>query len=160
MDKSEIRRSYKAIRREVKDRENKERAIAEKLLSVIGEANSVFCYESLPGEVSTADIIASISEHADVYVPIVEGSGMKLYSRSKDEYTDKPCDVTVVPLIAFDKDLNRIGFGGGYYDRYLAAHKTLAIGIAFDEQECEKFTVEATDMRPDMIITPTRILRR
>lgn len=158
MNKRELRDRYKKIRREVTDRAEKERAIADKLLSVIKDAETVFCYESITGEVSTKDIISRLSEFAEVFVPIVKKEDMLLYSRVSDRYTDT-CDYTVVPLIAFDEELDRIGFGGGYYDRFLASHKTISVGIAFDEQQCEKFETEKTDMRPDMIITPTRILR-
>ncbi|HIV63824.1 MAG TPA: 5-formyltetrahydrofolate cyclo-ligase [Firmicutes bacterium] len=162
MDKNEIRTMYKRARREVTEREEKEKLIADKLIAKLGSAKTVFCYESIGGEVSTKEIIARISGFARVYVPevcgkemfaVAEGSGGK-------EYADGPCDVTVVPLIAFDKTLNRIGFGGGYYDRYLGANDTIAIGIAFDEQECGVFEKEDTDIPLDMIVTPTRILEK
>lgn len=156
--KSEIRKKYKQIRKNVDKRDEKEQAITDRLINIISGAATVFCYESISGEVSTHEIIARLSEFADVYVPIVDGNSMRLYSREKDEYTDMPCDYTIVPLIAFDEKLDRIGFGGGYYDRYLASNVTRSIGIAFDEQQCEIFETEETDYRPDMIITPTRIL--
>ena len=158
MTKNEIRTLYKYLRRHVLCREEKEKKIADKLLGLVADAKSVFCYESVSGEVSTADIISRISEFATVYVPIVSGSSMLLYSRSEDKYASRPCDYAVVPLIAFDESRNRIGFGGGYYDRYLASCNTRSIGIAFDEQQCEPFETEKTDIRPDIIVTPTRIL--
>ena len=71
-------------------------------------------------------------------------------------------DNAVRPLV--EKELtdrtfnNRIGFGGGYYDRYLAACDTKSVAIAFDEQQCEPFDTEKTDIRPNIIITPTRVL--
>ena len=158
MDKSEIRKIYKQRRKNVEGRAAKERAISEKLLKEIKNAKSVFIYESIGGEVGTASMIESISRFAEVCVPEVCGKDMKLLCK-KGGYADKPCDVTVVPLIAFDTDLNRIGFGGGYYDRYLSKSDTLSVGIAFDEQQCEVFEKEEFDVPLDMIITPTRILR-
>lgn len=160
MDKNELRKFYKAARRAVTDREAKERAIADRLLAVANGVKSVFIYESIGGEVSTVDIIARLQEQAEIFVPEVCGHDMLPKKRGCDAYADKPCDLTVVPLIAFDDTLNRIGFGGGYYDRYLAEHRTLAVGIAFDEQQCAPFDKEATDVPLDMIVTPTRILQR
>lgn len=157
--KNHLRKQYKDIRKNVLFRREKEQAIIEKLLPIIRDAKTVFCYESIGGEVSTIALIDKISEYADVYIPIVDGKDMLLYCRKKDKYADMPCDITIVPLIAFSETRDRIGFGGGYYDRYLAANKTQSIGIAFDEQQCEPFKTEATDIRPDIIITPTRILK-
>lgn len=160
MDKNELRKFYKAARRAVSDREVKERAIADRLLAIAGVAKSVFIYESIGGEVSTVDIIARLKSRADIFVPEVCGRNMLLKKLGTAGYADRPCELTVVPLIAFDDTLNRIGFGGGYYDRYLADNKTFAVGIAFDEQQCARFVKEETDMPLAMIITPTRTLQR
>lgn len=156
--KNQLRKQYKNIRKNVSFRKEKEQAITEKLLPIIRNAKTVFCYESIGGEVSTSDLIAQISEFADVYIPIVDGKNMRLYCRKTDKYTDT-CEYTIVPLIAFSESRDRIGFGGGYYDRYLADNITRSIGIAFDEQQCEPFETEITDIKPDIIITPTRILK-
>lgn len=51
-----------------------------------------------------------------------------------------------------------MGYGKGYYDRYLKDSSALKIGIAFDVQEI-KFDVKPTDVKLDMIITESRILR-
>ena len=158
MDKKELRARYKELRKHVTDRKWKEERIASSLMSVISGYDSVFIYESIGGEVSTRELIKRISENAKVCVPEVCGKDMKLNDLSGG-YADEPCKVTVVPLIAFDETRNRIGFGGGYYDRYLSKSDTLSVGIAFDEQQCEVFEKEEFDVPLDMIITPTRILR-
>lgn len=160
MNKIELRKIYKAARKSVSDREGKESAIADKLFSVIGLPKSVFIYESIGGEVSTVEIIEKLKNVTEVFVPEVCGRYMSQKKLSGEGYADKPCDVTVVPLIAFDETLNRVGFGGGYYDRFLAENKTKTIGIAFDEQQCDRFDTEDTDVPLDMIITPTRILKK
>lgn len=159
MNKNEIRIVYKAARRNVAHREEKESALVRKLLAEIGRPFSVFCYESIGGEVSTAYLIEQLSAFSEVFVPEVRGKDMLLKSLRTGNYADKPCEATVVPLIAFDETLNRVGFGGGYYDRYLAANRTRTFGIAFDEQQCETFEKEVTDIPLDVIVTPTRILR-
>lgn len=70
-------------------------------------------------------------------------------------------EVLFMPLLGFTAKGDRLGQGGGYYDRYLAAHpETLAFGMAWDEQEvpADVLPVELHDMRLSAIITPTRIL--
>jgi 5-formyltetrahydrofolate cyclo-ligase len=63
----------------------------------------------------------------------------------------------VTPLLAFTRDGKRLGYGGGYYDRTLAAlrseHDVLAVGYAFGAQEVEKMPFGPRDQRIDMIVT-------
>ena len=71
--------------------------------------------------------------------------------------------VVLVPLLAFDAQGFRLGYGGGYYDRTLedlrAQQPTLAIGLAYDEQEVERVVIEPTDQRLDAMVTPSRQFR-
>lgn len=66
-------------------------------------------------------------------------------------------DIVLVPLIAFDKDGARLGYGGGFYDRTLEAlrmrHKVLAVGFAFAAQEAENLPSEAHDAALDAVVT-------
>ena len=66
-------------------------------------------------------------------------------------------DILLVPLVAFDKYLNRIGYGGGYYDRYLKKikkrKKILTIGLAYSFQKVKKIEAEQNDIKLDSIIT-------
>lgn len=75
-------------------------------------------------------------------------------------------DVVFVPLLGFDARLARLGQGGGYYDstfhfrrHRLNWRKPLLVGVAFDEQQLDALPVEPWDLRLDLVITPTRILR-
>lgn len=61
-------------------------------------------------------------------------------------------DIIIVPLLYFDKYNNRVGYGGGYYDRYLADYKGITIGVAYDFQEVDKIDVKPTDVKLDYII--------
>ena len=76
--------------------------------------------------------------------------------------TDAPVvvpEVLFMPLIGFTANGDRLGQGGGYYDRFLAAHpQTIAIGMAWDVQEVDELPIELHDMRLSAIVTPTRIL--
>ncbi|WP_135076213.1 5-formyltetrahydrofolate cyclo-ligase [Terasakiella sp. SH-1] len=68
-------------------------------------------------------------------------------------------DLALIPLLAFDRQGGRLGFGGGYYDRTLAAFKGMkAVGIAYDEQEVEAIPMDRFDQRMDWIVTPTRVI--
>lgn len=65
----------------------------------------------------------------------------------------------LMPLVAFDESGNRLGMGGGYYDRYLAAsaasRNIRRIGIAFDCQRAQALPTEPHDLRLDAIVTET-----
>ena len=68
-------------------------------------------------------------------------------------------EVLFMPLVGFTAKGDRLGQGGGYYDRFLAAHpQTIAIGMAWDIQEVPELPVELHDMRLSAIVTPTRVL--
>ncbi len=71
-------------------------------------------------------------------------------------------DILAVPLLAFDRKGNRLGYGGGYYDRTLsalrAAGDVLAVGVAYDEQETDSVPVDDRDEPLDMIVTDRRTI--
>jgi|TARA_B100000780_G_scaffold256524_1_gene205762 5-formyltetrahydrofolate cyclo-ligase len=66
-------------------------------------------------------------------------------------------DVMLVPLLAFDSQNNRLGYGKGFYDRYLSKFlknkKTTTIGIAFSFQKYNKLPVSKSDIKLDYILT-------
>lgn len=67
-------------------------------------------------------------------------------------------DLVFVPLIGFTADLDRLGQGGGHYDRWLAEHPdTIAVGLAWDAQLVESLPVEQHDVPLSAVVTPTRI---
>ena len=68
-------------------------------------------------------------------------------------------EVLFMPLVGFTARGDRLGQGGGYYDRYLAAHpQTAAIGMAWDVQEVPELPTELHDIRLSAIVTPSRVL--
>ena len=66
-------------------------------------------------------------------------------------------DILLVPLVAYDEDKNRIGYGGGFYDRYIKKvkkiKKVLTIGVAFSYQKVKKIPIEKNDIKLNFIIT-------
>ena len=66
-------------------------------------------------------------------------------------------DILLVPLVAFDKNFNRIGYGGGFYDRYInkirKQKKVITIGFAYSFQKVKKIPTNNYDVKLDFIIT-------
>ena len=66
-------------------------------------------------------------------------------------------DILLIPLVAFDKKLNRLGYGGGYYDRLIERlskkKKIIKIGLAFSIQKIDKVPINAYDQKLDYIVT-------
>jgi len=67
-------------------------------------------------------------------------------------------DIVIVPGLAFDSDLHRLGYGKGYYDKLFAHLKTFKIGVCFDFQIVEKIPKHEHDVRLDYIVSEKRIL--
>ena len=67
----------------------------------------------------------------------------------------------LVPLLAFDKNLNRVGYGGGFYDRYIRRlkknKKILTIGLAYSYQQLKKVPTNKYDIKLDFIVTDKKI---
>ena len=72
-------------------------------------------------------------------------------------------DILLVPLVAYDNNLNRLGYGGGYYARYIEklekTKKIIKIGLAFSFQKISSIPIDQYDKRLDFIITEKKILR-
>ena len=72
-------------------------------------------------------------------------------------------DYILVPLVAFDKNLNRLGYGGGYYDRYIEKinnrKKIITIGLSFSYQEINKVPIQIFDRKLSMIFTEKNIYK-
>lgn len=69
------------------------------------------------------------------------------------ETLEKKNTIIIVPGCAFDREGHRMGYGGGFYDRYLANHPELKkVGICFEQQICENVPCDAYDVRMDLVI--------
>ena len=72
-------------------------------------------------------------------------------------------DILLVPLVAFDKNLNRLGYGAGYYDRLIESlkkrKKIITVGLAFDFQEFNSIPTSKYDQKLDYIVTNKIILK-
>ena len=72
-------------------------------------------------------------------------------------------DILLIPLVAFDKNLNRLGYGGGYYDRFIAKlskkKKIVKIGLAFSCQKIDKVPISVYDQKLDYVVTNKYTIR-
>tara|TARA_B110000003_G_scaffold107781_1_gene110283 strand:+ start:241 stop:786 length:546 start_codon:yes stop_codon:yes gene_type:complete len=72
-------------------------------------------------------------------------------------------DILLVPLVAYDGNLNRLGYGGGFYDRYIEKiekiKKVIKIGLAFSCQKILSVPISKYDKKLDFIITENKILK-
>ena len=72
-------------------------------------------------------------------------------------------DILLVPLVAYDSNLNRLGYGGGFYDRYIEKiekiKKVIKIGLAFSFQKISSIPINQYDKKLDFIVTEKEILR-
>lgn len=77
------------------------------------------------------------------------------------EIANHQIEVVFVPLLAFDKKGNRIGYGKGFYDRFLAKCKpeTVKVGLSFFDAETENFEAFESDITLDYCVTPNEVIR-
>ena len=65
----------------------------------------------------------------------------------------------IMPGVAFDADRRRIGYGGGFYDRYLAVHPGhVTVAAAYEFQVLEQVPSQEQDIRPQLLVTEDRII--
>ena len=136
-------------------------------------------YLPIKTEIDPLSAMEEASAHSLVGVPVIQGNSQPLkFSKWEPGCHLKkgPFDVQIpvnsnylvpevliIPMVAFDRNGGRLGYGGGFYDRTLdylrSRHATLAIGFAYSEQEFENLPLEPTDQKLDMIITEKRDYR-
>ena len=146
-------------------------------------SKNIFVYVSFRDEINTIKLIErALLDNKNIYVPKVYNSTKTMKAifvdsldkleknkmgilEPKDDtlVIDKnDIDLIIVPGAVFDKSLNRIGYGGGYYDRYLEEikYKNNKIALAYDFQIIDNIEAESHAIKMDYIITEERILVR
>ena len=124
----------------------------------------VLAYYSYNNEVDTRFLIRLLRDRGNkVYLPRVNGEILEVVEYKEDVVTDKlyepngqavfpDLDVVIVPIVAYDKNKYRLGYGKGYYDRFLSTVDALKIGIAYKVQEVEDVFHETHDIKLDFIV--------
>lgn len=192
MDKKQMRASALAERDGLTEKRRMAASgrITEKLtgLSCYREADAVLTYVSFRSEVNTFLLIRrALTEGKAVFAPKVMGRDMEFFRIfSPDDLREGyrgilepveaasyfdwighlalPRTLVCMPGAAFDRERHRIGYGGGFYDRYLSemkkkrAGKAIMAALAFDCQIFEEIPWEAHDVCPDCIVTEKEII--
>lgn len=175
--KSEFRRFFLNLRREMDEYTIKEKSnqIINNLLKsdLYKNASSIFVYVSKNKEVDTRDFIEkALADGKKIYVPKIKSReiiAVKLNdiselevgrfdiptSMSEDSITNP--DLTICPGLSFDDGKNRLGFGGGYYDRFLAKNQGIKIGLMISEFASSKIPTDSWDIKMDYVITEDEI---
>ena len=183
--KEELRARIRAARAAISGPVRREAAIraaasAAGLTGVIG-ARGVLAYGAMPEELDPSPLVRRLSlSGARIAYPRVCGPceltlhwgdtcelqpgycGLLEPPADADEASLDEIGLVLVPGVAFDAECHRLGMGGGFYDRLLAAlpATTLKVALAFDEQILDAVPVEEHDAVLDAVVTPSRIFRR
>lgn len=183
-EKNLIRKQMKQLRADMTRTERFEKSmqIFEKLITVpeFKRADRIYTYVSMDNEIDTIMLIDySLSIEKRVFVPRVSGKDMEFYEISdiselspgymgiyEPDINGKEPDYSrtgfmCMPGLAFDRSYNRIGYGGGFYDRYLSVeNKLYKAALAYEAQLLESIPAQDGDVRPDMIVTEESIYRK
>ena len=150
---------------------------------ILEDKNRIAIYYSVNNEVATMQIIKHLwTKDKELFLPIIKSnqlvfgsykSGDNLCNNkfdipepttaTEELITADVLDLVIVPLVAFDSDCNRLGMGGGYYDRALAFKKTasktsspLLIGLAYELQKVNILEMNSWDIPMDGIISESK----
>ena len=169
----------KTIRREMIEKRKAEGKkenglkIAEKIkeLKEYKDAKVVMVYMPIKGE---ADITSILNDSKTFLLPVTEGDNMHASQMGELEegafkvpvpkerrvFDKNRIDLVIVPGVVFDKSFNRMGYGKGYYDRFLKDINAFKIGVCHAFQLVDSIEAKEHDIKMDMIITEDKVWRR
>ncbi len=142
------------------------------------EAKTVCVYMPTGNEIDTTEIIRYCKENGKrLAAPRVNGDTMEFYYFTDEtdmeqgaydiwepigtEAVEDEESLVIMPGVAFDLSCNRIGYGKGYYDRYLSAHPRMKkVALAYDFQIVGRIKREVHDVRPDVVVTESRVIMK
>lgn len=180
MIKNKLRKKMKKIRDNIPSDKRKieDQIIAKTLINseIYINAKTLFIYNSFRSEVDTTYIIEEALDEKIVTLPVTNSldHSMEAYEINEDSVfvqdsygiqipdtktsniiNPKEIDLTIVPLLAYDNLGNRLGYGGGYYDRYIPRLRknAIVVGLAYSNQFVEELTIEHFDKKLDYVIT-------
>lgn len=184
MNKKELRSKYKALRQKlsIEEIDEKSLAIANQLLKILIwdktyyhlfltitellEVETEYVLQILAGKDKEIVVSKCHFESGEMsHFLLTDNTKIKKNSFNIPEPINglevpvTKIDVVFVPLLAFDLKGNRIGYGKGFYDRFLTACKpeTIKIGLSFFEAEGNNFETNEFDQQLNYIVTPLKI---
>ena len=175
--KSEFRRFFLNLRREMDQsliKENSEKIIENLLASdFYKNSQTIFVYVSKNKEINTGDFIKkAIDDGKKIYVPKIKNH--KMFAAKLDDLSDleagafdiptskslefiKNPDLSICPGLSFDDGKNRLGYGGGFYDKFLVENETTKIGLMISDFRSIKIPADPWDIKMDFIITEDKL---
>lgn len=181
--KKNLRKDIIAKRNKLSQTEisEKSKIIYEKFFSLekVKKAQKFFIYYSIKSEVDTKSIINRLlAQNKTVTLPRIKNSNSEMFLHKINSLNDlsnnglsflqpdknlpvipaKDIEIAVIPGIAFDKLKWRLGWGGGYYDKFLSESHSFSIGLSFDLQVVDELPTELHDQQLDLIITETLLI--
>ena len=171
-NKQILRKKYQKIRLNIVDKEKKDRFIFEQIINneLVKKSKLILIYFSKQDEVDTKELIKFfLASHKLVDLPQVVGKEIVFYYIKsiidvetgkfglKEPITnckvlDYSNSICIVPGICFDRNNYRVGYGGGYYDRFLKNYKGYTIGITYSECLVDKIDIDRHDIKLDKVI--------
>ena len=176
-EKRALRHKYAAIRQAISkdDRLEKSRAICANFLKTMSFAHAdvILLYHSINQEVDTTELISTVLKSGKrLALPVCRENGHMFfrYLTSENQLTkgffsapepDESCEkfvsarhaLCVIPAIAFDRQGYRLGYGKGYYDRYLTDPSIVKVGFVYHELLVDKLPRGRFDLACDLVIT-------
>ena len=172
MKKEFLRKKYKEKRDNIKNKVTKDNLIYQKVINNkdILSSKTLLIYISIKSEVDTIKIINYFLNTKNIAVPkIIDNDMFFCYVTNLNELTSgkynipEPTNenivtdfdnaICIVPGICYDKENYRIGYGKGYYDRFLSKNKIKTIGLCYKECMIEKIDNDKYDYKIDEVIT-------
>lgn len=180
MNKTELRKKYRSVRAQVKNRDSLSEKICDLTLGsdIYARADTVLCYWPVASEVNTGRIILkALNDKKKVALPKCtdkNGNMTFYYINSLSDLKEgmygimepQECNkaeffsedsVCIVPGLSFDKAGYRLGYGKGYYDRFLSCFCGKSIGVCFEDCLSTNLPVNEFDKKVDFIITDKTI---
>ncbi|HEX9951190.1 MAG TPA: 5-formyltetrahydrofolate cyclo-ligase [Rubricoccaceae bacterium] len=182
-EKAALRRRFRALRADVPERVGADAALVARVLALpeVVAAQTVLAFWPLlhRGEVDVRPLVAALQDRGTtVALPVVvPGEAPRLMARVatgalvdgpwglREPPPDAPevppaaLDLVVVPALALGRDGSRLGYGGGYYDVFLATTPALRVGVVRHAGLVAALPAEAHDARVDVVVTEHETVR-
>lgn len=181
--KKELRAYFSAKRSEVADKADKDNSICRAFLDskIYKAADEILCYCSFGSEIDTAKIIsAALRDGKKLFLPkCTDKNGSMLFYRvintdnlvkgtyGISEPDTEICEpaynfenaLCVVPGLSFDRNGHRLGYGKGYYDRFLEKFTIKSAGLCYNNLISDSLPAEKYDLPVDYIFTETEVIK-
>lgn len=188
LQRKQLRQQLRSQRRQLSPYQQKlaSKKIALRLIRLpqFKQAKYIAFYQAADGEINPHLLIKlALKHHKQCYLPVLqrfpnqELGFVRIYANSRlhkhrfgfKEPKQKPrlfiyqLDMVCMPLVGFDKNCQRLGMGGGFYDRSLAKkkyHQVVKLGLAHDCQQVSQIPTASWDIALDAVLTPTVLYKK